>query len=134
MENNPMVERSLIDLSRRERQIMDIIYRRGEATAAEIMAEMPDPPGYSAVRAMMRVLEEKGHLVHRQDGPRYIFSPTMSREKAKLSALMHMLQTYFDGSIEQAVVALLDVSSSTLSESELNRLSKLIEEAREAGL
>lgn len=129
-----MVERSLIDLSRRERQIMDIIYRRGEATAAEIMAEMPDPPGYSAVRAMMRVLEEKGHLVHRQDGPRYIFSPTMSREKAKLSALMHMLQTYFDGSIEQAVVALLDVSSSTLSESELNRLSKLIEEAREAGL
>jgi BlaI family transcriptional regulator, penicillinase repressor len=129
-----MSKQSHINLSRRERQIMDIIYQRGQATAAEVTENLPDPPSYSAVRAMLRLLEEKGHLRHEQDGPRYLFKPTLARDRAKKSALKQMLQTFFDGSIEQAVATLLDVSRSKISQEELDRLSKMIEEARKEGL
>ncbi|MBM4049121.1 MAG: BlaI/MecI/CopY family transcriptional regulator [Planctomycetes bacterium] len=121
------------ELSRRERQIMDIIYRRGKASATEVMDELPDPPSYSAVRAMLRILEEKGYLTHEQDGQTYIYSPTLDRERARESALKHLVTTFFDGSTEQAVAALLDISSGRLSEAELDRLAKLIEEAKKEG-
>jgi len=120
-------------LSRRERQIMDVIYRRGQATAAEVLDELPDPPGYSAVRAMLRVLEEKGHLRHEQQGPRYVFLPTVPREKARRSALKQLVRTFFDGSTEQTVAALLDMAASHLSDEELDRLSQLINQARKEG-
>src|SRR3954454_4403067 len=115
-------------LSRRERQIMDVIYRLGRATAAEVMGGLPDPPSYSAVRAMLRVLEEKGHLRHESRGAQYVFLPTVPREKARRSALKQLVQTFFDGSTEQAVAALLDLSASNLSHDELDRLSDLIEQ------
>lgn len=120
-------------LSRRERQIMDVIYSRGQATAAEVQENMPDPPSYSAVRAMLRLLEEKGYLKHEQDGPRYIFKPTLAREKARKSALKQMLETFFDGSTEQAVAALLNLSKAKLSQDELDRLSQMIETAKKEG-
>jgi BlaI family transcriptional regulator, penicillinase repressor len=119
--------------SRRERQIMDIIYRQGQATAADVRKALADPPSYSAVRAMLRVLEEKGFLRHEQQGPRYLFLPTLSREKARRSALKQVVQTFFDGSTEQAVSALLDYSTSKLSDEELDRLAHLIEQARKEG-
>src|SRR5215475_5616050 len=122
-----------LSLSRRERQIMDAIYRRGQATAAEVLADLPDPPSYSAVRAMLRVLEEKGHLRHEQQGPRYVFLPTVPRDKARRSALRQLVQTFFDGSTEQAVAALLDLSSAKLSDDQLDRLSQLIDQARKEG-
>ena len=128
-----MAKRSHTNLSRRERQIMDVIYKLGQATAAEVMEGLPSPPGYSAVRAMLRLLEEKGYVKHQQDGPRYVFLPTLSREKARQSALKQMLQTFFDDSAEEAVAALLDLSRSKLSDEELDRLSQLIEEARKEG-
>lgn len=121
------------ELSRRERQIIDILYAHGRATAAEVQALLPDPPGYSAVRAMLRILEEKGHVRHEQDGPRYVYLPTVARENAKRSAMRHMLQTFFNGSAEQAISALLDDSSSKLSDAELDRLARLIEQARRSG-
>jgi BlaI family transcriptional regulator, penicillinase repressor len=120
-------------LSRRERQIMDAIYRRGQATAAEVLEDLPDPPSYSAVRAMLRVLEEKEHLRHEQQGPRYVFLPTVPREKARRSALKQLVRTFFDGSTEQTVAALLDLSASRLSDAELDRLSQLIERTRKEG-
>ena len=120
-------------LSRRERQIMDVIYRRGQATAAEVLEDLPDPPSYSAVRAMLRVLEEKGHLRHEQQGPRYVFLPTVPRETARRSALKQLVRTFFDGSTEQTVAALLDMSASRLSDAELDRLSQLINQARKEG-
>ena len=120
-------------LSRRERQIMDVIYRLGRATAAEVLDELPDPPSYSAVRAMLRVLEDKGHLRHEQDGPRYVFLPTVNRERARQSALRHLVSTFFDGSAEQAVAALLDLKDGKLSDAELDRLSALIEHAKREG-
>lgn len=119
-------------LSRRERQIMDVIYRRGRATAAEVLEDIPDPPSYSAVRAMLRLLEEKGHVRHEQDGPRYIFLPTVNRDRARKSALKHVVRTFFDGSATDAVAALLD-GEGALSESELDRLSAMIEGARKEG-
>ncbi len=122
-----------IGLSRRERQIMDAIYRRGQATAAEVLEDIPDPPSYSAVRAMLRVLEEKGHLRHDQQGPRYVFLPTVPREKARRSALKQLMQTFFEGSTEQTVAALLDLSASKMSDAELDRLSQLINQARKEG-
>ena len=128
-----MSERGHHHLSRRERQIMDIIYRLGQATAQDVLDNLPDPPSYSAVRAMLRLLEEKGYLRHQQDGPRYLFLPTLARAKAQKSALKQMLQTFFDGSTEQAVAALLDLSRNKLSTEELERLSKLITEARKEG-
>lgn len=121
------------DLSRRERQIMDVIYRRTRATAAEVMEDLPDPPSYSAVRAMLRVLEEKGYLRHEQSGPRYVFLPTVPREKASRSALKRLVKTFFGGSTEQTVAALLDMSAEKLSGEELDRLADLIDRARKEG-
>ena len=121
------------DLSRRERQIIDILYAQGRATAAEVQAALPDPPSYSAVRAMLRILEEKGHVRHEQDGPRYVYVPTVARDNAKRSALRHMLRTFFDGSAEQAISALLDDSSTRLSDRELDRLARMIDQARRTG-
>ena len=118
-------------LSRRERQIMDVLYRHGRATAAEVQAELPDPPSYSAVRAMLRILEGKGHTRHEQDGPRYVYVPTLARDKAKRSALKHLLNTFFEGSAEQVVAALLEVSGDELSDADLTRLRRLIDEARD---
>jgi predicted transcriptional regulator len=118
-------------LSRRERQIMDVLYRHGRATAAEVQAELPEPPSYSAVRAMLRILETKGHTRHEQDGPRYIYVPTLARDKAKRSALKHLLNTFFEGSAEQVVAALLDVSGDELSDADLSTLRRLIDRARD---
>jgi predicted transcriptional regulator len=120
-------------LSRREREIMEVIYRRGQATAAEVLEDLPDPPSYSAVRAMLRILEEKGHLRHEQQGPRYVFLPTVPREQARRSALKQLVHTFFEGSTEQAVAALLDLSSRKLSDVELDRLARIIDQAREEG-
>jgi len=120
-------------LSRRERQIMDVLYQKGRATVAEVLAKLPDPPGYSAVRALLRILEQKGHVRHEESEGKYVFIPKMHREQAKRSAIRHLLKTFFDGSPEEAVEALLDVSSSKLSEAELDRLAKLIEKARQGG-
>ena len=122
-----------LDLSRRERQIIDILYARGSATAAEVQSALPEPPSYSAVRAMLRILEEKGHARHEQDGPRYIYKPTLARNNASKSAMRHMLHTFFDGSAEQAISALLDDHSVHLSDAELDRLARLIAHARKAG-
>ncbi len=121
------------NLSRRERQVMDIVYRQGQATAAEVLQSLPDPPSYSAVRAMLRILEEKGYLHHKHQGNRYVFLPTLPLEKARRSALKQVVQTFFDGSTELAVSALLDCSSSKLSDEELDRLAQLIEQARKEG-
>lgn len=120
-------------LSRRERQIMDVLYRLGRATAAEIQQSIPDPPGYSAIRAMLRVLEEKKHVRHEEKDLRYVYIPVVSREKAKRSAISHLLTTFFEGSTEQAVATLLDVSARNLSDEELQRLADLIEKARKEG-
>jgi predicted transcriptional regulator len=117
-------------LSRRERQIMDVLYRHGRATAADVQTELPDPPGYSAVRAMLRILEAKGHTRHEQDGPRYVYVPTLPRDRAKRSALKHLLNTFFEGSAEQVVAALLEVSGDGLSEADLSKLRRLIDQAR----
>ena len=121
------------DLSRRERQIMDSVYRRGKATAAEVMADLPEPPSYSAVRTMLRLLEEKGHLRHEQDGPRYVYVPMVARENARVNALKHLVSTFFNGSAEQAMAALLEISDSNLSDDQLTRLQDLIEQARTEG-
>ena len=126
----PMSENQHLHLSRRERQIMDVVYQLGRATAADVLERIPNPPSYSAVRAMMRVLEEKGVLKHEQDGPRYLYRPVVLREKARRSALKQMLRTFFDGSTEQAVAALLDLSRSKLSQEELRRLSQMIQKAK----
>lgn len=118
------------NLSRRERQIMDILYRLGSATAAEIRENLPDAPSYSTVRALLRILEEKGHLRHQYDGPRYVFTPVVSRPAAQKSALRQMLRTFFDGSATQAVAALLDMSARELTDEELDKLGKLVEQAK----
>jgi predicted transcriptional regulator len=121
-----------LDLSRRERQIMAVIYRLGRATAAEVLEQLEDPPSYSAVRAHLRILEEKGHLRHEPDGPRYVFLPTLPRELARDSALKHLVQTFFEGSTSQAMAALLDANP-RISKAELEGLSRLIEKARKEG-
>jgi predicted transcriptional regulator len=119
------------DLSRRERQIMDIAYRGGRVTAAEVNERLPDPPSYSAVRTLMRILEEKGHLRHEQDGTRYVYLPVVAKQSARRSALRDVVETFFDGSAEKVVAALLDRAD--LSDDELERLSALIDEARKEG-
>ncbi len=121
------------NLSRRERQIMDIIYELGDASAAQVLEKLPNPPSYSAVRALLRILEEKGHLSHRQDGPRYMFVPTVPHKTARDNALKHLLQTFFDNSTEKAVAALLDLSEDQLSEENYHQLLELIEEAQKEG-
>jgi BlaI family penicillinase repressor len=122
-----------VTLSRRERQIMDILYRLGSATAAEVQENLAEAPSYSAVRALLRILEEKGHLKHAYDGPRYVYAPVVSRPVAQKSALKQIVKTFFDGSTSNAVAALLDMSGSDLSESELNRLAKIVEQAKREG-
>lgn len=112
---------------------MDILYRSGKASVAEIHAALPDPPSYSAVRAKLRVLEEKGHVRHEEEALRYVYLPTLPRDRAKRSALKHLLDTFFDGSAERAVAALLDVTSAKLSEQELDRLAGLIQQAKAKG-
>jgi predicted transcriptional regulator len=118
-------------LSRRERQIMDVIYSRGQATAAEVAATLPDPPSYSAVRALLRILEQKGHIRHQADGPRYVFLPTVSRDRARRSALKNLVRTFFDGSPAQAAAALIDQSE--LTDADMDRLAELIDKARREG-
>jgi predicted transcriptional regulator len=120
-------------LSRRERQILDILYARGRATAAEILTSLPDPPSYSTTRALLRILEQKGHVRHEEDGPRYVFLPRVSRQRASVAALRHVLNTFFDGSAVAAATALVDGSASKLSTEELDRLEALIENARKEG-
>ena len=121
------------ELSRRERQIMDVLYELGRATAAEVRERLPDPPSYSAVRAMLRILEDKEHLRHEQDGPRYVFLPTVPREEARESALRRVVRTFFDGSPESAMSALLDLGVEDLDEEALRRLADRIAEARKEG-
>ena len=123
----------MISLSRRERQILDILYARGRATSAEILAALPDPPSYSATRALLRILEQKGHVHHEEDGLRYVFIPCVPRQKASVMALRHVLNTFFDGSAVAAATALVDGSASKLSVEELDRLEALIERARKGG-
>ncbi len=125
--------KTLIHLSRRERQIMDTVYQLGRATATDVLAGLPDPPSYSAVRAMLRVLENKGHLRHVLEGKSYVYLPTLARTRASRSALQNMVSTFFDGSAEKAVAALLDISRSELTHEQLSHLSLLIEQAREEG-
>jgi predicted transcriptional regulator len=124
---------ALSDLSRRERQVMDILHRRGEATVAEIMADLPDPPTYSAVRSVLRILGEKQLIRHRDDGPRYVYFPAQETESAQERALAHVVSTYFAGSPEQAVTALLRMSDVDLSDAEVARLRDAIRRARDDG-
>ena len=119
-----------LDLSRRERQIMDVVYRRGSATAAEITADLPDPPTSTAVRTMLRILEDKGHLTHEQDGVRYVYRAVVDRQQARESVISHVIRTFFDGSAEQAMATLIDRSGSDLTDAELARLAGLIAKAR----
>jgi predicted transcriptional regulator len=121
---------SLANLSRRERQIMDVVYRLGRASVGDVLERIPDPPSYSAVRALMRILEEKHHLRHEQDGPRYVYLPTVPRDTAQRSALTHLVRTFFHGSTEAAMAALLEMEESGLSDAELDRITGLIEQAR----
>jgi predicted transcriptional regulator len=120
-------------LSRRERQVMDIVLATSGLTAAEIRDRLPDPPSYSAVRAVLRVMEEKALLTHESDGPRYVYKPVMAAKKARISVLRQMLETFFNGSREQLVAALLDSSETKASREELDRLAQLIDEARKRG-
>ena len=121
------------NLSRRERQIMEIIYRMGRASVAEVLENIPDPPSYSTVRAIMGILEDKGGLKHEKEGPRYVYLPTLSRDKASLSAMRQLLQTFFDGSVERAVAALLNAADAELTDEELARLGRIIRETRKEG-
>jgi BlaI family penicillinase repressor len=118
------------DLSRRERQMMDVLYARGRASAAEILEALPDPPTYSAVRAKLRVLEEKGHIRHEEEALRYVYLPTVPRDTARRSALRRVVSTFFDGSVEQAVAALLDLSAADLEPRELDRIAQRIADAK----
>lgn len=120
-------------LSRREREMMNIIFRQGKATATDVLEAMADPPSYSAVRATLRVLEQKGHLRHQHDGIRYVYIPTVNREKARMSALDHLLTTFFEGSAASVVATLLEQSKDQMTPEELDRLSSLIEQARKEG-
>ena len=117
-------------LSRRERQIMEIVYEFGRASAADVRERMPDPPSYSAVRAMLRILEDKGHIRHEQVGPRYVFLPTVPREQASENALRRLVRTFFDGSPEGAMAALLDLEGDHLDDEALRRIARRIDEAR----
>jgi predicted transcriptional regulator len=122
-----------LDLGRRERQIMEVVYRLGRASASDIRANLPDPPSYSAVRAMLRFLEDKGHLDHEQEGMRHIYFPTVSKDDVGESTMKHVLQTFFAGSTAAAMAALLDASESAPSDEELDTLERLIQQAREQG-
>ena len=116
-------------LGKRERQIMEVVYRRGRATVSDVLSDLPDPPSYSSVRAMLRYLEDKGHLQHEEDGPRYVYVPTASKQEVRKSALGHVVRTFFDGSVSSVVAALIE--NSELSSEEYERLSRLLDEAAE---
>jgi len=120
-------------LSRRERQIMDALHQRGRASAAEVQAALPDAPSYSAVRALLRILEDKGHIKHRREGPRYVYLPRAKRETARRSALKRLVSTFFQGSVTQAMAALLETADTQLPDSELHQLQQIIEQARKEG-
>jgi BlaI family transcriptional regulator, penicillinase repressor len=120
-------------LSRRERQIMDVLHARGQATAAEVLAAMPNPPSYSAVRALLRILEDKGHARHHRDGARYVYLPRASHETASKSALHRVVATFFKGSVSEAMAALLENSDTEISEAELNKLQQIIKQAKKEG-
>ena len=120
-------------LTRRERQIMDVLYRRTRATAADVMAELPGGPNYSTVRTQLRVLEDKGHVRHEDEGGRYVYAPAVPRHAARKSALKHLVETFFDGSAEQVVAAVLGGEASRLSDEDLERISELIDKARKDG-
>jgi len=121
------------DLSRRERQIMDFLFRAGRASAADVHAGIPDPPSYSAVRATLRILEEKGHVRHEEDGRAYAYLPTTRKDAARRTALTHLVRTFFDNSAEETVAALIDIAAPKMSTSELDRLRKLIDQAKAEG-
>jgi predicted transcriptional regulator len=125
-----MKKSELVHLSRRERQIMDILFREGEVAAQEVKDNLPDPPSYSAVRALLRILVDKGHVTFRREGNRYIYRPTQPREQAKRSAVSHLIRTFFDGSVENAMAALIGMNADDLDEGELDRLEQLIEHTR----
>jgi BlaI family transcriptional regulator, penicillinase repressor len=120
-------------LTRRERQIMDVLFRRGRATAADVMDELPGEPSYSTVRTQLRVLEDKGHVRHEEEGLRYVYMPAMARQAARKSALRHLVDTFFDGSAENVVAALLGGEGARLSDEELQRISDLVSKARKEG-
>jgi len=126
-------KKSQRDLGRRERQIMDVVYQLGEASVGDVRQRLPDPPSYSAVRTMIRLLESKGFLRHRREGMKYVYRSTQSKELASRSALEHLIKTFFGDSAPDAVAAILDVSSKKLSEDDLNRIERFIEEARKKG-
>jgi predicted transcriptional regulator len=126
-------KRSPSDLGRRERQIMDVIFQLGEASVGDVLERLPDPPSYSAVRKMIRLLESKGFLRHRREGNRYVYRPTQSRETARRSALRHLLKTFFGGSAIDAVAAILDDSAEEMTDEDLRRIEELIEQARREG-
>ena len=121
-------------LTRRERQIMDVLYRRERATAGEVMAELPGSPNYSTVRTQLRVLEEKGHVRHEERGLRYVYMPAVRRRAARKSALKHLVETFFDGSAEQVVAAVLGGEAARLSEDDLDRIAELVAKARREGV
>ena len=123
----------LTGLSRRERQIMDFLFQRGKASVGEVMDGIPNPPGYSAVRATLRTLEQKGRVVHEEDGRAYVYRPTLRREAARKSALTHVLKTFFDNSAEQAVAALLELKGPRLTDAELERVARIVDQAKREG-
>jgi predicted transcriptional regulator len=120
-------------LTRRERQVMNILFRRGQATVAEVMDDLSDPPTYSAVRSILRILAGKGLITHREDGPRYVYLPAVNTDRAGDEALQHVVRTFFDGSAEQAVTALLRISDTELSDAELARLRERVRNAGKSG-
>ena len=122
--------KSQLYMARRERQILDTLYRVGEATVAGVLAHMPDPPSYSCVRSLLRILERKGHVKHKKQGARYVYVPAQSRDKARRTALEHVVKTFFDGSMEHALAALLDISGVDVTPGGLDRIAHLVEEAR----
>lgn len=126
-------DQELTGLSRRERQIMDFLFQRGQASVGEVLSGIPNPPGYSAVRATLRTLEQKGRVTHEEDGRAYVYRPTLRREAARRSALTHVLKTFFDNSAEQAVAALLELKGPKLSGAELDRVAQLVSQAKKEG-
>ena len=128
MKRNPLSE-----LAVREREIMEVIYARGQATVAEVLEGLADPPTYSTVRAMLGKLEKKGYVKHEEHGAKYVYVPTVPRKKASMSALERTVQTFFDGSATKAVAALLDLDSADLSDEEIDRMAELVEQARKRG-
>jgi BlaI family penicillinase repressor len=134
LKNQHMAKPQLTDgLSRRERQVMDILFRRGEATVSEVMQDLPDPPTYSAVRSILRILAAKRHVTHREDGPRYVYLPAVSADRAADEALNQVVRTFFDGSADAAVTALLRMTDADLTDSEISKLRERIRSARASG-